>query len=166
MLFTNTNTDKAYEKAMRAKPNFDRHMPEMEAIQQSLNSNQTGGNSTMFFRGNEHKRLYEQERSYHVGADQDFCAVLYLLTADSHLWRQVEDQVSTHDVRIGKMYPQGLSAAAYLFFKAAKEIVTGNGGLTVSDISDRSSVSLTSFRVLCTALAMKGFGVHAAEWNH
>lgn len=164
MLFATTKTDRAFERAMKAKPNFDRQMPEMEVIQQSLNL-RAGGKKAMYFRGNEHRRLYETEWAYHTGADKNFCAVLYLLTADSNLWHQVKDQVTTHDVRIEEMLPQGLSAASYLYFKAAQEIVTGNSRLTITDLADRSTVTLTSFRVLCTALAIKGYGIHAAEWR-
>ena len=88
-------------------------------------------------------------------------AALYLLTADGNLWNQVKDQISLRRVYVDDMRPKNLTGTSYVYFAAAKDILSGTRNIQLMEIADPALLSMKSYMILCTALAIRAFGV---EW--
>lgn len=162
--FTQTEDDQAFERMMRHKPNFEPDAPDAMCVQKILNRDRERKElRKMIYRGQLHKEIFERELTIHPMADNRCCSALYLLTADIGLWKQAEDHVSGHDIHIAAMHPTGLSGSAYVFFTAAKDILTGSRNVSVTDLADGSVISPQNFLVVTTALAIRGFGLNAAK---
>ena len=162
--FTQSPEDQAFERMMRHKPNFEPDAPEVLFIQQILDQDKRRKEiKNMIYRGRLHKEIFERELNIHPMTNNRYCSALYLLTADIGLWNQVEDHVTAHDIDIAAMHPTGLSGSAYVFFTAAKDILTGSRNVSVTDLADSNIISPQNFLVVTTALAIRGFGLNAAK---
>ncbi len=117
----------------------------------------------MIYRGRSHQEAFEREllaRSEHC---KRLVSALYLLTADTDLWNQVRDSVSIRNIFVEDMRPKHLSAPGYLFFSAAKDVVTGSKTISLTDIADPALLSQQTFLVLTTALMIRAYGLSAAK---
>lgn len=117
----------------------------------------------MDFRGKDHEKLFEREQWYRPMSSRRFAAALYLLTADNRLWRQVQDAVGIRNVDAEKMHPRDLQANAYVFFRLARDMIIGTNSVSLSELVSPAVLSKNDFLVICTALAIRGYGLHGAE---
>ena len=90
-------------------------------------------------------------------------AALYLLTADRNLCNQVRDHISLRRVYVDDMRPKNLTGTSYVYFSAAKDILTGSRNIQLMEITDPALLSMKSYMILCTALAIRAFGVERAS---
>ena len=90
-------------------------------------------------------------------------AALYLLTADRNLWSQVRDHISLRRVYVDEMRPKNLTGTSYVFFAAAKDILSGTRNIQLMEIADPALLSMKSYLILCTALAIRAYGVAKAS---
>ena len=117
----------------------------------------------MIYRDERHQRTFEKERSIRPeSVSRKFLAALYLLTADGGLWNQVRDQVSMRKISVDEMRPKNLTGTGYVFFSAARDILTGSHNIQLTDIADPALLSIDAYLVLCTALAIRAYGVEKA----
>lgn len=117
----------------------------------------------MFYRGEDHAETFEFEASFRPDFDNRYTAALYLLTADTKLWRQVRDHFGTRTVLIGEMRPRRLSGEAYVFYLLARELLCETKTINVMDLADRGLLSARCFQVVTTALFIKGYGLKKAR---
>ena len=90
-------------------------------------------------------------------------AALYLLTADRNLWSQVRDHISLRRVYMDEMRPKNLTGTSYVYFAAAKDILSGTRNIQLMEIADPALLSMKSYMILCTALAIRAYGVAKAS---
>ena len=93
-------------------------------------------------------------------------AALYLLTADGNLWNQVRDHISLRRVYVEDMRPKNLTGTSYVYFAAAKDIMSGSHTVQLTEIADPALLSMKSYLILCTALAIRAYGVEKASQIH
>ncbi len=117
----------------------------------------------MIFRNDNHGVLFEKEIRYHKGCSRKMTAALYLLTADSRLWRQAENHIGTNEIDIAAMQPRHLDTMAYVCFAVAKDIITGSKTVLVTELADASMLSPRYFLVIQTAMLIRGYGLNAAN---
>ena len=117
----------------------------------------------MVFRNERHGAVFEKEIQLHEGCGKDFTAALFLLTADIRLWRQTERYVGTRSIDITAMKPKNLEGSVYVYFMAAKDILTGKKTVSIPDLADRGLMPPKAFAVIATALLIKGYGLDAAK---
>ena len=163
-LFTNHPADQAFERFMKHQPNRYMDTPEADRIQSILDAEKERREPpAMIYRDNRHKRTFEKEQSMRPeSAPRKFLAALYLLTADGNLWNQVRDQVTIRKICVDEMRPKNLSGTGYVFFSAAKDILTGSRNIQLTEIADPALLSMQSYMILCTALAIRAFGLEKA----
>ena len=90
-------------------------------------------------------------------------AALYLLTADRNLWSQVRDHISLRRVYVEDMRPKNLTGTSYVYFAAAKDILSGTRNIQLMETADPALLSMKSYMILCTALAIRAYGVERAS---
>lgn len=164
-LFTNHPTDQAFERFMKHQPNYKTDSLEADRIQSILDAEKgKKGRCPMIYRDDRHQHTFEKELTLHPKTtNRKLLAALYLLTADGNLWAQVRDQVTIRKICVDEMRPKNLSGTSYVFFSAAKDILTGSRNIQLMEIADPALLSIKSYLILCTALAIRAYGVERAS---
>ena len=164
-LFTTKPTDQLFERFMKHQPNFKPDAPEAGRIQAELDAErEKKGQCSMIYRDERHRHTFEKEAAMRPeGISRPLLAALYLLTADGNLWNQVRDQVSLRRVYVDEMRPKNLTGTSYVYFAAAKDILSGSHTIQLMEIADPALLSMKSYLILCTALAIRAYGVEKAS---
>ena len=121
----------------------------------------------MIYRDERHQHTFEKESAMRPESiSRPLLAGLYLLTADGNLWNQVKDQISLRRVYVDEMRPKNLTGTSYVYFAAAKDILSGTRNIQLMEIADPALLSMKSYMILCTALAIRSYGVEKASQIH
>ena len=167
-LFTTKPTDQLFERFMKHQPNFKPDAPEADRIQAELDAEKERKEARpMIYRDERHEHTFEKEVSMRPDSvSRALLAALYLLTADRNLWSQVKDHISLRRVYVEDMRPKNLTGTSYVYFAAAKDILTGTRNIQLMEIADPALLSMKSYMILCTALAIRAYGVEKASQFH
>ena len=164
-LFTTKPTDQLFERFMKHQPNFKPDAPEADRIQAELDAEKERKETrAMIYRDERHEHTFEKEVSMRPDSvSRALLAALYLLTADRNLWSQVKDHISLRRVYVEDMRPKNLTGTSYVYFAAAKDIMSGTRNIQLMEIADPALLSMKSYMILCTALAIRAYGVERAS---
>ena len=164
-LFTTKPTDQFFERFMKHQPNFKPDAPEADRIQAELDAEKERKEThAMIYRDERHQHTFEKEVVMRPeSVSRALLAALYLLTADKNLWNQVKDHISLRRVYVEDMRPKNLTGTSYVYFAAAKDILSGTRNIQLMEIADPALLSMKSYMILCTALAIRAFGVERAS---
>ena len=167
-LFTTKPTDQLFERFMKHQPNFKPDAPEADRIQAELDAEKERKETrAMIYRDERHEHTFEKEVSMRPDSvSRALLAALYLLTADRNLWNQVRDHISLRRVYVEDMRPKNLTGTSYVYFAAAKDILSGTRNIQLMEIADPALLSMKSYMILCTALAIRAYGVEKASQIH
>lgn len=160
-LFTSDPVDQLFERFMKHQPNFKTDAPEADRIQAELDAEKRKkGQHAMIYRDDRHQHTFENEVAMRPNtASRPLMAALYLLTADRNLWTQVRDHISLRRVYTDDMRPKNLTGTSYVYFAAARDILTGTRSIHLMEVADPALLSMKSYMILCTALAIRAYGV-------
>ena len=118
----------------------------------------------MIYRDEHHQHPFEKEAAMRPESiSRPLLAALYLLTADRNLWSQVKDHISLRRVYGADMRPKHLPGTSDVYFAAAKDILSGTRNIQLMEIADPALLSMKSYMILCTALAIRAYGVERAS---
>ena len=164
-LFTTKPVDQLFERFMKHQSNCHTDAPEANRIQAELDAEtKQKGRTPMIYYSDRHRHTFEKEISIRPNnISRKALAALYLLTADGSLWNQVRDQVAIRKIYGTEMRPKKLTGTSYVFFSAARDILTGSRNIQLMEIADPSLLSIQSYMILCTALAIRAFGLEQAS---
>lgn len=164
-LFTTKPTDQLFERFMKHQPNYKIDSPEADRIQESLDAEEERKEARpMIYRDDRHHHTFEKETAMRPeSTSRALLAALYLLTADRNLWNQVRDHISLRRVYVEDMRPKNLTGTSYVYFAAAKDILSGTRNIQLMEIADPALLSMKSYMILCTALAIRAYGVEKAS---
>jgi hypothetical protein len=152
-LFTTKPTDQFFERFMKHQPNFK---PDAEKERKETHA--------MIYRDDRHHHTFEKEAAMRPDTvSRALLAALYLLTADRNLWNQVRDHISLRRMYVEDMRPKNLTGTSYVYFAAAKDILSGTRNIQLMEIADPALLSMKSYMILCTALAIQAYGVERAS---
>ena len=164
-LFTTKPTDQLFERFMKHQPNYKTDSPEADRIQAELDAErEKKGQCPMIYRDERHQITFEKEAAMRPESiSRPLLAALYLLTTDRNLWNQVRDHISLRRVYVDDMRPKNLTGTSYVYFAAAKDILSGSHTIQLMEIADPALLSMKSYMILCTALAIRAYGVEKAS---
>ncbi len=164
-LFTTKPTDQLFERFMKHPLNYKTDSPEADRIQAELDAEKERKEARpMIYRDDRHHHTFEKEAAMRPESiSRALLAALYLLTADRNLWNQVRDHISLRRVYLDEMRPKNLTGTSYVYFAAAKDILSGSHTIQLMEIADPALLSMKSYMILCTALAIRAFGVERAS---
>ena len=164
-LFTTDRVDQLFERFMKHQPNRHTDAPEADHIQAELDAEKERREThAMIYRDERHQRTFEKEAAMRPESiNRTLLAALYLLTADGNLWNQVRDHISLRRVYVDDMRPKNLTGTSYVYFAAAKDILSGSHTIQLTEIADPALLSMKSYLILCTALAIRAYGVEKAS---
>ena len=167
-LFTTDRVDQLFERFMKHQPNRYTDAPEADRIQAELDAEKERKETRpMIYRDERHQHTFEKEAAMRPDTvSRALLAALYLLTADRNLWNQVRDHISLRRVYVDEMRPKNLTGTSYVYFAAAKDILSGTRNIQLMEIADPALLSMKSYMLLCTALAIRAFGLEQANRIH
>ena len=164
-LFTTKPIDQFFERFTKYQPNYKTDSPEADGIQETLDAEKERKEThAMIYRDERHQHTFEKEAAMRPDTvSRALLAALYLLTADRNLWSQVRDHISLRRVYVEDMRPKNLTGTSYVYFAAAKDILSGTRNIQLMEIADPALLSMKSYMILCTALAIQAYGVERAS---
>ena len=170
-----TSYERLLERSMTTVP--DSKARYQEALLQKTNTvqsllnhyNEGGVIKSMYFRGDDHKKLFEQAMLKPNGVSRAFLAAIYLLTVDNILWSKARRIISRtaidQRIRLGN-----ISEEVYALFMTTKDLYADNKTtdryekhINISDQADKSIVSQTVFSVICNAMILRRYGMNAKK---
>lgn len=132
-----------------------KHIPFQRRLQKIYNSEDGG---FMIYQNALHKKIFETERMNLPKMNNRTVAALYLLIADSALWRKTKGTIRTDKINLSDAHIGPMSPDSYAIWKAVKEIQTGKRQITLCELSDREIISDRAFRLIVQALTIARFG--------
>ena len=92
-------------------------------------------------------------------------SAVYLLKADTQLWRRVKNQVEKNCIQFDKINLGSVDEKAYTLFCCAKDLYLGTKHITIADLADEQLISPKMFGIICNALAIRRFGIGVLNQN-
>ena len=92
-------------------------------------------------------------------------SAVYLLTADTQLWRRVQNQLEKNCIRFDRMNLGSVDEKAYTLFCCAKDLYLGTKHITIADLADEQLILSKMFGIICNALAIRRFGIGVLNQN-
>ena len=95
----------------------------------------------MEFRGEKHRQIFQNyiRRQKHRPSSHHLAAV-YLLTTDKTLWKQVRGAFRDGKADLSAVYLCGIQPDAYTLFHFAKELLTGEPMVVLSELAERDII--------------------------
>lgn len=120
----------------------------------------------MNYRNHKHETAFQTAITKLNRRDYALMAALYLLTAETALWKAVKNQAASGKIDFEQIKPSGCTVGGYILFCAAKDLYLGTDNLTISDLSNTKIVPPKIFALICNAMAIRRFGLGAInEWK-
>ena len=116
-------------------------------------------NKIMNYYGKKHESDFKQTLDRIDPNNLRVLSAVYLLTADTQLWRRVQNQVEKNCIRFDKMNLGSVDEKAYTLFCCAKDLYLGTKHITIGDLADEQLISPKMFGIICNALAIRRFGI-------
>ncbi len=113
----------------------------------------------MRYKNERHKKIFTSVIREMNKQDNKLMSAVYLLTADSKLWRVAKKYVSSHYIAFGHIPLKIGSEAGYTLLCCAKDLSQGTKYMTTEDLADRSLIPVSLFRLICTAMTIRYYGL-------
>lgn len=117
----------------------------------------------MYFKNEKHKESFREGLRKVNKNDRDAVSTVYLLSADSCLWRRAKQATLGNRILLNNIRLRKLSEDGYVLLGAAKDIKYGTKYLTLGDLSDRSLVSPKIYKLISQAIQIKRCGLAALQ---
>lgn len=118
-------------------------------------------NNTMNYSSPRHKNDFGKVAE-HLNMDNNkLVAAVYLLSADTQLWRIVEHRVNNNSIDFGGLIVGTITESAYTLLCCAKDLYLGTKHITIADLADEDLISSKLFGIICNAMAIRRFGINA-----
>ena len=115
-------------------------------------------NSNMNYFGKKHESDFKKTLERIDSENYKQVSAVYLLTADTQLWRRVQDQVEKNCIRFEKMSLGSVDEKAYTLSCCAKDLYLSIKHITIADLADEQLISPKMFGIICNAIAIRRFG--------
>ena len=117
----------------------------------------------MYFKNEKHKESFMEGLRKVNKKDGDAVSTVYLLSADSCLWRRAKQATLGNRILLNNIRLRKLSEDGYVLLGAAKDMKYGTKYLTLGDLSDRSLVSPKIYKLISQAIQIKRCGLAALQ---
>ncbi len=124
-----------------------------------------GRNNEMRFKDERHKGVFTGVVKHMNRKDNRLMCGVYLLTADIKLWRKAKPYVSRSFIAINKIPTKVGTEIGYNLLCVAKDLMTGTKYLTAEDLANRSIISAKLFRIICTAMTIRRYGLEILRFE-
>ena len=106
-----------------------------------------------------HKERFERTLKNINKKNKSLVATIYLLTADSTVWRQCWNKVMFDSIEITGLKLKQSGNNGYVYFCAAKDLYLGSHYISAEDLADRDVIPKNVFGTVCNAIAINRYGL-------
>lgn len=124
------------------------------------------GNSAMGFKDDRHTRVFGEAIRKINKNNPALVSAVYLLTADSRLWKQIKNYVCRNEIRFNAFKPRNNTEVGYTLLCCAKDLCTGTKHITVADLADEELIPTQLFGLICAGMAIRRFGLGAVKYEN
>ena len=117
----------------------------------------------MYFKNEKHKESFREGLRKVNKKDGDAVSTVYLLSADSCLWRRAKQATLGNRILLNNIKLRKLSEDGYVLLGAAKDMKYGTKYLTLGDLSDRSVITPKIYKLISQAIQIKRCGLAALQ---
>lgn len=117
----------------------------------------------MEFRNEKHKIAFTAALKSAKTNDKAKISALYLLTADSGLWRNAKRQIAKNYIPLRRVRPRNITEDGYTLLCCAKDMLYGTEYLTANDLADRELISPKLYKLICNAMTIRRYGLSIAK---
>ena len=112
----------------------------------------------MYFKNEKNKESFREGLRKVNKNDRDAVSTVYLLSADSCLWRRAKQATLGNRILLNNIRLRKLSEDGYVLLGAAKDMKYGTKYLTLGDLSDRSVITPKIYKLISQAIQIKRCG--------
>ena len=125
----------------------------------------TENEKPLSYRSNLHKKIFEnQVKNNPCICSNQYLATLYLITADSDLWRRVKDKVSNQEIRMREIDRREISILGYVLLDVAADFLYGTSNLSIQDLSDAYLFYDRTFLLVMEAIRICRYGYKVLDF--
>lgn len=106
----------------------------------------------MNFRNKKHQDLFEKEQKKLAKNNKNSLAVLYLLTAEKHLWNASKQTSDKGVIELEKVKMKKHSRDTYTLLCCAKDIAFGTNYIKILDLGCRGIIPVATYNTIITAI--------------
>ncbi len=117
----------------------------------------------MYFKNEKHKESFMEGLRKVNKNDRDAVSTVYLLSADSCLWRRAKQATLRNRILLNNIRMRKLSEDGYVLLGAAKDMKYGTRYLTLGDLSDRSVITPKIYKLISQAMQIKRCGAEMMQ---
>lgn len=118
----------------------------------------------MYFRNIFHKRNFlSRVKKNNVKHRNEYLAVLYLVTADSSLWKMAKKEIYKDRIHLSKMNICGISTVGYTLLKVALDIQEKSSNISINNLCDKYLIPKDVYQLVLTAVEIGREGYKAVD---
>ena len=118
----------------------------------------------MYFRNIFHKRNFlSRVKKNNVKHRNEYLAVLYLVTADSSLWKMAKKEIYKDKIHLSKMSICGISTVGYTLLKVALDIQEKSSNISINNLCDKYLIPKDVYQLVLTAVQIGRDGYKAID---
>ncbi len=153
MYFTETPHLQSVEAMMKTIP---RHPQAQESEQKE------GSNMKLKLLSKEHRErfleLFKRIKTNPLCSEQEYCAAIYLLTADPELWKTVMNKVTDENIDFKSIKLGAVDCDRYALYKSAKDILCHKYKLSLSELRSMEFLDEVTIKLIRTAVLVSKNG--------
>lgn len=119
----------------------------------------------MNFRNEKHRLAFVEAIRKLDKKNLALMSAIYLLTADHRLWMHIRHFVERNEIKFDRFKPKDSTENGYTLLCCAKDLYLGTKHITISDLADTELVAPKMFALICSAMAIRRFGLGAIEYK-
>lgn len=118
----------------------------------------------MYFRNIFHKRNFlSRVKKKNVKQRKEYLAVLYLVSADSSLWKMAKKEIYKDRIHLSKMNICGISTVGYTLLKVALDIQEKSSNISINNLCDKYLIPKDVYQLVLTAVEIGREGYKAVD---
>lgn len=118
----------------------------------------------MYFRNIFHKRNFlSRVKKNNVKHRNEYLAVLYLVSADSSLWKMAKKEIYKDKIYLSKMNICGISTVGYTLLKVALDIQEKSSNISINNLCDKYLIPKDVYQLVLTAVQIGREGYKAVD---
>ncbi len=119
------------------------------------------------FKNDKHKEIFNKQISLYKKQgyllSNRFTAALFVLTADSFIWKQSKYHIKPNAINFNEIDIRGIKTDAYLLFKVAKDFVNKTNKVSTSELADKLVTKEPLFKVIINGIIIARYGIDTVE---
>ena len=95
----------------------------------------------------------------------EYIAAVFLLSADTFLWKHSRKAVTECSVDFRKIKLSGISTNGYALFKAAKSVYSGSTDISFNELCDINLIDEETFHIIFSGAFLLRNGIGLLNWR-